>query len=198
MLNTEHYAISNKKLISRLLPFFTSGRNLFYSLLADASPLESLHLKWREWALSMTIDAVATSQPVVLMWYLKKVFLPYMADKNDVFSTKAEESQYQPFLFENSSEYRAYERSNNHNWYSFLDNYEAMESYQDNGALMESTWLYAVNFEEAVSVVDNTFTIYAPKQINSLSDEAYIKSIRQRVERYLVYDNLEYNVVIKS
>ena len=198
MLNTEHYAISNKKLISRLLPFFTSGKNLFFTLLAGASPLESLHLKWREWALSKMIDAVATSQPVVLMWYLKKVFLPYMADKNEEFSTMAEESKYTPYIFENTGEFRYYEYDNNHNWFAFEDDDDVANSFQDNYSLMDSSWLYSVNFEEAVSAGSDKLTIYAPKQINSLSNEAYIRAIRQSVEKYIVYDNFEYNIVIKA
>lgn len=119
-MNTLKYDIDNKRVITRVLPFFVRGKWVVRFLLAIASPLMSLHSSFKAWGLRKLIEASITSQPMSLVWYLNYLFRDKFADPDDSFTIITDNAEkgtviwylneqiyheeYSPYLFENENE----------------------------------------------------------------------------------------------
>lgn len=195
MLNTNRYAIDNRKLVGRLMPFFTNGRKLMSFILACLHPLESTHLEWRNRAFYRLAEAMATSQPIVLRWYLTKVFQPYFVDKSKVFTTSMSEPEQYIYVFENDMDEQA-NGAGLQKWWTYEDGYDMASVARQNIEGELAGWMYVIDETEFDSDESATLNVYAPQQINSLDNDTYINLIRQQIEKYLVYDDVDYIVNI--
>ena len=193
MLGTDKYAIDNKKLLGRLLPFFARGRNLSGILLASISPIESLHKEWREWALDRIIESVATSQPVVLRWYLKKMLLPYMENAADEFGILSYGADYYIFIFEDKAEQNL--KGSVGSYWLFEDSEDEANVLANKIDGVDASHLMNVrDFGEVGSDnVNARLIVVAPNHSSSISDVNYKRLIKQCIEKYLVYE-MDYEI----
>lgn len=195
MLGTDKYAIDNKKLLSRLMPFFVRGRKLFGVLLASISPIESVHQAWREWALARIIESVATSQPIVMRWHLKKMLSPYMANSEDEFEIVYSGATYYIIIFEDETEQVS--RKNISNYWVFEDEQDEQDM---TGRKIDGVDINHIIYtrdmgETGTDDLDAQLTIVAPSHISSVSDSNYKRFVKQCVEKYLVYE-MDYEIKV--
>lgn len=174
-MDTRKYDIDNKRVITRVLPFFVRGKWVVKFLLAISSPLLTLHSSFKAWGLRKLIEASITSQPMSLVWYLNYIFREKFKNEDDTFviiTDNAEKGtviwylneqiyheEYSPFLFEDGEE----------------------ENPDD---LLK---MVTENFDEVnLSIAD--IVIVAP-QINETDKykyEDYLNAIRYNVDKYIV------------
>ena len=196
MLNTDKYAVDNQKLVSRLLPYFLRGKKILLFLLSIISPIESLHFNWRKWALAKTIEASASTQPVVFRWYLKKMLQPYMANPNDEFRIGVGEAEYYLYIFEDDADFNKY---TNFGYYWLFENLadknDIVNRHIDNAG--EENWILIKERGENTDDTEAAVTISAPSHISTISDSDYVRMIKQCVEKYLVYD-IQYEITINK
>lgn len=178
------YDIDNKRVVTRVLPFFVRGRWIVRFLVAIASPLISIHMLFKAWGLRRLIEASITSQPKSLTWYLNYIFREKFADPEDSFVIITDNSErgtviwylneqiyheeYSPYLLEDENE----------------ENTEELRK------------MVTEDFDEAdLSLAD--IQIIAP-QINETEDytyEDYVNAIRVQVDKYIVC-SVNYDVKI--
>ena len=195
MLNADRYSVSNASLIGRLLPFFARGRKLSMFLYGIMLPIEHIHDAFKEWALKRIVESVATSQPIIFRWYLKKMMGQYIENKNDEFSFGYSVQDGYLKVYEDEAELTSHLPSDN--FWMFEDN-DDMENMleQEITDLDEEHCFVAYNAEEVIETDGSgNLSIYAPKQVSTCESEDYVRMIRQCVAKYLIYD-MEYNVRI--
>ena len=76
------YRINTDRLINQLVPHYLGGRRLILFLQSCMQPLNSLNLKWKEWADEKRLEAAMTSQVILLEYYLNHRFNKYLKDKS--------------------------------------------------------------------------------------------------------------------
>lgn len=81
----EKYSINNETVVARLLPWFMRGKRLYVFLLGISQPIVSVYLAWKEWVYRMILDAVLTTQPIVLNWYLNEKYGKHILEQGKRF-----------------------------------------------------------------------------------------------------------------
>lgn len=183
-VNVHRYEADSNKLVGYLTPFFIRGRKVLQFMSAICSPLNDVNKKFTEWAKGIIEDAVATSQPVVLIWYLNEKFRKYFQDSSDSFQIHTVTSEVQ-FVFENQEELSKHT--------DIADIYmpENIDDTSVDGLKR------AVAYDVYNSIQNNALVIAAPGHNSTIGDNEYVKRIGQCVKKYLVY-NLQYSVVINK
>ena len=180
------YNIDNKRVITRVLPFFVRGRWIVRFLVSIASPLVSVHSIFKAWGLRRLVEASITSQPMSLTWYLNYIFREKFANPEDSFKIITDNAErgtviwylneqiyheeYSPYLFEDENEEN-------------LDDLKKMVT---------------EDFEEAdLSLAD--IQIIAPQisETEEYTYEDYMNAIRYHVDKYIVC-SVNYDVKIKE
>ena len=65
------YRINTDRMVNQLVPHYLGGRKLILFLQALLQPLNSLNVKWKEWADEKRIEAAMTSQVIMMEYFLK-------------------------------------------------------------------------------------------------------------------------------
>lgn len=75
--NAMRYSINLNKQLNRLIPSYQNGRRFHLFLKALVAPLQILNAKFCIWADEMRVKAMMTSQPILMEWYLNRLFKKY-------------------------------------------------------------------------------------------------------------------------
>ena len=71
------YRINTDRMVNQLVPHYLGGRKLILFLQAILQPLNSLNVKWKEWADEKRIEAAMTSQVIMMEYFLNHKFRKY-------------------------------------------------------------------------------------------------------------------------
>lgn len=186
-ISVQRYTADSKTLIGQIVPFFLRGKQMMQFLAAICSPLDSVNKAFQTWARSTLIDAATTSQVIVLKWSIKNRFSEYLLDENAEFEFNTYNRSDYATLYENQSEQQDYPE---------VKKIYMSESSTDTSLGDDVEQIIIRNKDELVSET-NEVLIVAPKHNSKISDEQYIKKIRQCIEPYLVYD-VEYKITISK
>ena len=77
------YRINTDRLVNQLVPHYLGGRKLILFLQAILQPLNSLNIKWKEWADEKRIEAAMTSQVIMMEYFLNHKFRKYFLDTSE-------------------------------------------------------------------------------------------------------------------
>ena len=80
------YRINMNRLVNQLIPHYIGGRRIILFLQSCLQPLQTLNEKWQEWANDMRLEAVMTSQVILLEYYLNHKFNKYFQDRTQRIS----------------------------------------------------------------------------------------------------------------
>ena len=177
-----------------LLPFFARGKNMLSIMMSFAYPLESVHLLWRVWALDRIIEASATSQPIVLKWYLEKTLSKYFSKEDDEFEIVEAEASYYASIFNDQAEQNRLQ-----NTYGVYWSFENNSDRNSHSGIIDENWLYAYDRNEAtIEDVEASLAIIAPELSTQcgLSQNEYKREVKKCVEKYLVY-KINYEIKIR-
>ncbi len=197
MLNVDRYIIRNASLVGRILPFFARGKKMQSFLIGITQPLVSLHESFLSWAIDRKAECVATSQKIVLRWYLTKIFQRVMVNKNAQFAIDYVVDAGYLHIYESESELEDYLPDDN--LFVFEDAADEQDVIgQEIEGVDSDCIIYTQDKDEINFDSDEaTLCVYAPKQMSGLSDSDYKRLVRQCVERLAVYD-MEYSVIING
>lgn len=196
-MDVDRYKINNTSLIGRILPFFARGRRLQSFLIGITTPLTGLHGSFLSWALMRKAECVATSQPIMLLWYLKKVFENLIENNQSQFSLEYNSDASYLYICEDDDELSGHLPDDN--LYSFEDSTDETDilgrgiSGVDSNCLIFTKDRFEMDFESVGAML----CVYAPKQMSGISDDNYKRMIRQCLDRLLVY-NMEYEILIQN
>lgn len=184
-INLERYTVNSKTLIGQITPFFLRGKKLLRFLAAISTPLDSVNEAFLTWVRNTLVGAVTTSQVIVLKWSIKSRLKSYMLNVNDEFVFSTYERSNYTTLYENQSEQQNYPE---------VKQIYMPEDTSDSSVSDDSSKIIIRNREEIASE-SNEVMVIAPPHNSKISDEEYMRKIRQCIEPYLVY-NVEYKIVI--
>ena len=77
------YRINTDRIVNQLVPHYLGGRKLILFLQAILQPLNSLNIKWKEWADEKRIEAAMTSQVIMMEYFLNHKFRKYFLDTSE-------------------------------------------------------------------------------------------------------------------
>lgn len=77
------YHINTDRLVNQLLPHYLGGRKLVLLLQALLTPLQTLAIKWEQWANNKRMEAAMTSQIILFENFLNKRFSKYLQNPSD-------------------------------------------------------------------------------------------------------------------
>ena len=77
------YRINTDRMVNQLVPHYLGGRKLILFLQAILQPLNSLNVKWKEWADEKRIEAAMTSQVIMMEYFLNHKFRKYFLDTSE-------------------------------------------------------------------------------------------------------------------
>ena len=77
------YRINTDRIVNQLVPHYLGGRKLILFLQAILQPLNSLNVKWKEWADEKRIEAAMTSQVIMMEYFLNHKFRKYFLDTSE-------------------------------------------------------------------------------------------------------------------
>ena len=162
-------------------------------IISIVKPIESLHEKFLTWALNRKAESVATSQPIVLRWYLKKVFGRIQEDESSEFSIGFSVTSGYFFIYEDEAELTP--RLPDDNMFSF-ENQDDEDDVLSRGIIDENNVIFVKDRGEIDYETDESVLIlYAPKQIAGVSDAEYKRLINQCLDRYII-NKMDYQIVI--
>lgn len=186
-VSVQRYVVESKTLVGQLVPFFLRGKRVLQFMAAICSPLDDVNNVFQTWAHDTLIDAATTSQVIVLKWVLKNKLIKYMANADDEFAFDTYDRSNYATLYENQSEQLDYPE---------VKNIYMPESSGDTTVGDDVERVIIRDKTEIVSE-SNEVSIMAPPHNLKISDEQYIKKIKQCIESCLVYD-IEYKIVISK
>lgn len=186
-INVQRYTADSKTLIGQIVPFFLHGKRMLRFLAAICSPLDSVNKTFRVWARSTLIEAATTSQVIVLKWSIKNKLSEYLLDINAEFEFNTYSRSDYATLYENQSEQQDYPE---------IKKIYMPENAADTSLSSDVAQIVIRNKNEIISE-SNEVLIIAPQHNSRISDEQYMKKIKQCVEPYLVYD-VEYKIIISK
>lgn len=185
-VNVQRYTVNSKTLVGQIVPFFLRGKRMLQFLSAISSPLDSVNKTFQTWAHDTLIDAVTTSQVIVLKWSLKNKLYKYLTNTEEEFDFDTYDRSNYATLYENQSEQ--------------LDYPEVKKIYMPEDSqnqLGDDTAEVILRNKDEIVSETNEVLIIAPPHNSKISDGQYIKKIKQCVEPYIVY-NVEYKIVISK
>lgn len=186
-VNVQKYTVNSKTLVGRLVPFFLRGKKVMQFLAAISAPLDSVNSVFRKWCRETLVDAATTSQIIVLKWSMKEKLGQYFADENSNFQ----------FDTYGRTEYTTvYEDQPEQLLHSEAINIYMPEDVSDASITDESAKVI-IRDKSELSAESNDLTIIAPAHNSKISDDAYIRKIKQCFEPYLAYD-MEYTITINK
>lgn len=186
-VSVQKYVVDSKTLIGEVVPFFLRGKRVLQFLAAISSPLDDINKVFQTWARDTIIDTVTTSQAIVLKWSLKNKLIQYLATIEDEFAIDTYDRSNYATLYEDQSEQLDYPE---------VKNIYMPENIDDTSVGDDVAKVIIRNKDEIVSE-SNEVLIVAPPHNSKISDEQYIKKIKQCVEPCLIYD-FEYKIVISK
>lgn len=74
------YKIDTDRLVNLLTPHYLGGRKIILFLQSLLAPLKSVGTIWESWATDKRIEAVMTSQVIILEYFLNRKFQQYLED----------------------------------------------------------------------------------------------------------------------
>lgn len=77
------YRINTDRIVNQLVPHYLGGRKLILFLQAILQPLNSLNIKWKEWADEKRIEAAMTSQVIMMEYFLNHKFRKYFLNTSE-------------------------------------------------------------------------------------------------------------------
>lgn len=186
-VSVQRYTVDSKTLVGQIVPFFLRGKRVLQFLSAISSPLDSVNKVFQTWAHDTLIDAVTTSQVIVLKWSLKNKLIKYLANADDEFEFDTYDRSNYATLYENQSEQLDYPEIKN----------IYMPENVDDATVGDDVEKIIIRDKDEIVSESNEVLIIAPPHNSKISDGQYIKKIRQCVEPYIVYD-VEYKIVISK
>lgn len=170
------YRIDINRLVNQLVPHYLGGRKLILLLQSMLSPLDSLNLKWNEWANNKRSEAALTSQVIVFEHYLTKQFSKYFLDSTQSIVITDGETGGAALYWQNSKLYGT--------WSLYKDDGENTES---------TTSLYYNN--EATAYNDVSFVVVCPAvDTEKITEEEITAMLKYYIDRYKV-SGKEYKIV---
>ena len=186
-VSVQRYVADSKTLLGRIVPFFLRGKRVLKFLAAISSPLDDVNTAFQTWAHDTLIDAVTTSQTIVLKWSLKNKLIKYLANTDDEFTFDTYDRSNYATLYENQSEQ--------------LDHPEVKKIYMpesvDDTTVSDDVEKVVIRDKNEIVSESNEVLIMAPAHNSKIGDEEYLKKIKQCIELCLVYD-FEYKIVISK
>ena len=91
-----NYRINTDRLVNQLVPHYLGGRKLILFLQAILQPLNSLNIKWKEWADEKRIEAAMTSQVIMEYQYIGKMLIKIYANFLCITKAKSKLADTQP------------------------------------------------------------------------------------------------------
>lgn len=177
-INVERYKASSKTLLGKITPFFLRGKNLMRFLSAIVSPIDSVNEKFREWCKWTIVDAVTTSQIIVLKWSMKTKLERYILNKDSYFDIQTYGRTSYTTLYQDISEELLHPEA---------DVPVSPENPFD-GLPMGAEPLVLQNRDE-LKDESNDITVVAPAfNSKAISETEYIRKIKQCIQPYLAYD----------
>lgn len=185
-VNVQRYKADSNKLVGHLIPFFLRGAKVLQFMSAICSPLNDVNDRLLSWAQELITEAVATSQPVVLKWFLNEKFGIYFKDSGAEFRLMVHDSS-EMFVYEDQKELSKYQN---------IQDIYILEDVNDT-ALSEADGKIqlAVYDFDVVDVSGDSLTIVAPMYNSLINGKEYEQKIKYWIDRYLVND-VKYNIVI--
>lgn len=184
-VNTDKYIIESKTLVGELMPYFLRGKKFMLFMTAISSPLDSINKAFREWCRDAIISAVTTSQVIVLKWSMKERLKQYFQNENDDFSFLTPVQSDYITVYENQAEQTAH-----------TDAKAYMPEDTSDSTITDESALAIVRDRGELTLESNELTIVAPIHNSKITDDEYVKIIKQCFEPYLV-SSIKYQVATK-
>jgi hypothetical protein len=186
-ISVERYTVSSKTLVGQLVPFFLRGKKVLQFLAAISAPLDSVNSVFQKWCRDTLIDAATTSQIIVLKWSMKEKLKQYFTDENASFQFDTYGRTEYTTVYEDQSEQLLHSEATN----IYMPEDVSDDSITDENAKV------VIRDRIELSDEDNDLTIIAPVHNSKISDDEYIRKIKQCFEPYLAYD-MEYTISINK
>lgn len=186
-INIDRYTVSSKTLVGELMPYFLRGKKLMQFLAGICSPLDSVNKLFQQWCRNTLIEAATTSQIIVLKWSMKERLKQYFANENDGFQFDTYGRTDYTTVYEDQSEQNLHSEAAN----IYMPEDASDVSISDENAKV------VIRDRNELSSENNDFTIIALAHNSKISNDAYIKKIKQCFEPYLAYD-MEYAIIINQ
>lgn len=187
-INVDRYSADSKTLVCELTPFFLRGKKLLRILAAICAPLDTVNQAFQKWAMNTIVEAATTSQIIVLKWSMKNMLQQYFENENDEFVFYTYGRSDYTTVYETQAEQLFHQGAKK--IYMPEDAKDDFVSYKDNRVVIRN--------REELKNESNDLFIVAPAHNHKISDESYAQKIRQCIEPYLAYDNIEYQITIKN
>lgn len=187
-IDVSKYQATSNNLVAKLTPYFLHGNKVLKFLLALAAPLDDDNALFVEWAKDKIIDAVGTSQPIVLKWCLDNKLYKWFKNKQDHFEILLYNYIGSCIIYENKDEATQVGDKAVKEFVPETKDEDVVSIVKD-----ERTYIFE-NGEKKQKV--DIVTILAPQHVSTISDDEYVKLIKQIVETYRVY-NVKYRIKIK-
>lgn len=188
MIDVSKYKVDSRGLVSMLTPYFLKGDKVIKFLSALISPMDDDNTLFVEWARDKIIDAVSTSQPIVLKWCLDNKMYKWLKDKNSHFNIILFNYVGSCIIYNDKEEAKSSEHA--------LKEYVPEDKTEDVTSIVRDELAFVFEKSESKQKVD-IVTIQAPQHVSTISDDKYIKLIKQIVETYRIYD-IKYLIKIKD
>lgn len=169
------YRINTDRLINQLVPHYLGGRRFILFLQSLMQPLNTLNIRWKEWADEKRIEAAMTSQVIMLEYYLNRKFNKYLQDRSARIIISDGETNGTPLF-----------------WQSAGNNIDAFVLYQE----IESEKSGVLHWkDEKMSNSDVSFSVCCP-EINTqlISQDEITAMITYYVCRYCIAGK-KFNVI---
>ena len=184
-VNVDRYKASCKSLIAQITPHFLRGKKIMRLLAAICSPMDETNEQFVNWASSTVVDAVTTSQIIVLKWSMRTKLSQYFKDSDEFFEIDT---------YGRSSYTTAYETQSEQDQHAEAVKVYMPEYTTDN---LQEAEVVVINDREELKDESNDLTIVAPAHNGTISAEEYRNKIRRCIEPYLAY-SMEYIILIKE
>lgn len=185
-ISVKKYKVQSKILVGMLVPFFLRGKRFLRFLMAISLPLDKVNEDFCDWVRGTIVDAVTTSQIIVLKWSMKTKLQKYFRDSNDNF---------QITTYGRTSYVTAYEDNDEQSLHPEATNIYMPEDTSD--ASVSSEEQVVIYNREELQDEDNDITIVAPEHNSNITDEEYERKIKQCIDPYLAYD-MKYQISINN
>lgn len=185
-VNVQRYKADSNKLVGYLIPFFLRGTKVLRFMSAICSPLNDVNERLLSWAQELITEAVATSQPVVLKWFLNEKLRIYFKDSDAEFQLMVHDSS-EMFVYEDQEELAKYQN---------IQDIYMLENIDDTALSETDNKIQLVTYDsEIVEVSGDSLTIVAPAHNSLIRDIEYSQKINYWIDRYLV-NSVKYNIII--
>lgn len=187
-IDVSKYKAKSNNLVAMLLPYFLHGNKVLKFLSAIVSPLDDDNHVFSEWAKDKIIDAVTTSQPIVLKWCLDNKLNKWFKNKDEHFRIDLYTYVKSCIIYNDKAEYDSLKEP--------VTTYLPEDKDENVVSISKEQRGYILEDGEGRQKVD-IVSIVAPAHISTISDKQYIQLVKQIVELYRLYE-VKYEIKIKG